>query len=147
MERTNSSPRPSPAFSPAVRRFLDAPGRFAVVATIDPDGTPHQAVVWYLATDEALVLNSRAGRRWPTNLRRDPRVSVMVADAYRWVSLRGEVELVDGQARAQADIAAMARRYHADDPATAEAEIRRFQHERRVSFVLRPARVAANLEG
>ncbi len=42
-------------------------------------------------------------------------------------------------------IAAMARRYHADEPDVAEREIRRFQGERRVSFVLRPTRVAADL--
>ena len=25
----------------------DAPGRFATLATVDPDGSPLQAVVWY----------------------------------------------------------------------------------------------------
>ena len=32
-----------------VRRFLEAPGRHAVLATINQDGTPLQAVVWYLS--------------------------------------------------------------------------------------------------
>ena len=83
---------------------------------------------------------------WEEDL--DPVVgeSVLVADGYRWVSLRGAVEVVSDQARAQADIAAMARRYHADDPAAAEREISRFETQERVTFVLRAARVAADLE-
>ena len=135
-----------------VRRFLAEAGRFAVVATINPDGTPHQAVAWYLLDGDLLVLNSMVGRRWPANLMREAspghanRVSVLVADGYRWVSLRGAVQVVSDQARAQADIAAMARRYHADDPAAAEREIRTFETQERVTFVLRAARVAADLE-
>ena len=134
------------AIPPGVRRFLEDPGRFSVVATLDPDGAVHQAVAWYLLAGDAIVLNSRVGRRWPDNLRRDPRVSVAVADAYRWVSLRGEVEAIDDQERAQADIAAMSRRYHADDPAAAEEQIRMFREQERVSFVLSPTRVTAHLE-
>ncbi len=136
----------NPAIPEGVRRFLAEPGHFAVVATLDPDGAVHQAVAWYLLAGDAIVLNSRVGRRWPDNLRRDPRVSVAVADAYRWISLRGEVEVIDDQERAQADIGAMARRYHADDPAAAEEQIRAFREQVRVSFVLSPALVAAHLE-
>jgi PPOX class probable F420-dependent enzyme len=131
---------------PGIRRFLEAPGRFAVVATINPDGTPHQAVTWYLLDGDTVVLNSKVGRRWPANLLRDGRASVLVADEYHWVSLRGEVEAIREQRRAHGDIAAMARRYHADDPAAADREIRRFETEERVSFLLRAERVAADLE-
>ncbi len=142
-----SDAAPSDPIEPSVRRFLEAPGRFAVVATLDPDGSVHQAVAWYLLRGGTLVLNSREGRQWPRNLRRDPRVSVAVEDGYRWVTLRGTVEVVDDQARAQADIAEMARRYHADDPAQAEAQVREFRQQQRVTFELTPARVAASLEG
>ena len=41
-------------------------------------------------------------------------------DGYRWVGLTGTVEPIADQATAQADIAAMARRYHADEPDEAE---------------------------
>ena len=62
-------------------------------------------------------MNSAVGRRWPANLVRDPRVAFSVvdnADGYRWVALTGRVTVVEDQATAQADIAAMCRRYHAD---------------------------------
>jgi PPOX class probable F420-dependent enzyme len=135
-----------PSLPSDVRRFLAEAGRFAVVATINADGTPHQAVAWYLLDGDSLVLNSMVGRRWPANLMREPHVSVLVADGYRWVSLRGAVQVVSDRARAQADIAAMARSYHADDPGAAEREIRTFETQERVTFVLRAARVAADLE-
>lgn len=143
------SPDPLPqgpaVLSPEARAFLSAE-RFAVVATIDPDGAPHSAVVWFRLEDDQLVLNSAEGRRWPANLRRDPRAEVTVADGYRYVQLRGTVSVIDDQAVAQADIAEMARRYHADEPAKAEALIRdRFTKQRRISFRLRPSRIGVDL--
>jgi PPOX class probable F420-dependent enzyme len=122
-------------------RFIDR-AMFATIATLDPDGGPRQAVVWYLVEGDELVINSAQGRRWPANLRRDPRISFTVVDpqdGYSWVGLTGEVvEVVDDQSRSQADIAAMARLYHADDPQEAEDLIRdRFQKQHRVSFRVR----------
>lgn len=120
-----------------VRAFLAA-NRFASLATVDPDGSPRQAVVWYRLDGGAIVVNSKAGRRWPSNLERDPRVSLAVgdqSDGYRWVGLTGTATLIDDQPTAQADIAEMARRYHADDPAKAERLIRdQFERQRRLSF-------------
>jgi len=120
-----------------VRAFLGA-NRFATIATADPDGRPRQAVVWYRLEGDEIVLNSLAGRRWPSNLERDARISLAITDqddGYRWVGLTGRVTVVEDQPTAQADIAEMARRYHADDPAEAERLIReRFQPQQRVSF-------------
>jgi hypothetical protein len=90
------------------------------------------------------------GRLWPTNLRRDPRVSIAITatDVEEWIGLTGTVEIVDDQVQAQADIAAMARRYNAADPAHAEELIeRRFKPQQRVSFRLVPARVHDHLDG
>lgn len=126
-----------------VRAFL-AGHRFATVATLDPDGGPNQIRAWYLLDDECLVVNSADGRRWPANLRRDPRISVAVEDGYHWVRLTGRVEVDDRQERAQADIARMARLN--EDPDAAETAIReRFQRQRRVTFVLRPEAIHAEL--
>jgi PPOX class probable F420-dependent enzyme len=132
-----------------VRAFLEQP-RYAAVATTDPDGAPRQAVVWYLLDGDSIVVNSLEGRRWPSNLRRDPRVSIAItaADREEWVGLTGTVEIVDDQEQAQADIAAMARRFHADDPAAAEELIeRRFRPQQRVSFRLTPTGVHDHLDG
>jgi PPOX class probable F420-dependent enzyme len=131
------------------RGFL-ADTRFATIATIDPDGSPRQAVIWYRLDGDALVINSAVGRRWPANLVRDGRISVAVTDerdGYRWVGLSGIAEAVEDQPTAQADIAEMARRYHADDPEEAEALIRdRFQRQTRISFRVRVADVHEHLD-
>ena len=133
---TDTSMR-APAFSASVRAFL-ARTHFITIATIDPDGRPRQAVVWYRLEGDEVVVNSRVGRRWPSNLLRDPRISLAVTDEVdgdRWVGLIGDAIPVTDQATAQADIAEMARRYHADDPAEAERMIeRQFEREERISF-------------
>ena len=139
-----TSPLPEP-----VRTFLDAL-RFATIATIDPDGMPRQAVIWYTLDGDELVINSRVGRRWPSNLLRDPRISIAVADGadgYRWVGLTGTAEPVTDQAIAQGDIAGMARRYHANEPAKAERLIaNRFTQQERISFRFRPEAVHVHLD-
>jgi PPOX class probable F420-dependent enzyme len=130
---------PTVTLTPEVRHFLEAGPRFATIATINPNGSPHQAVVWYLLRGDEIVLNSRVGRRWPTNLQRDPRISVMVEDGLDAVALGGIVEIDHDHDLAQADIAEMAYRY--DSVEEAEREIARFRTEHRRRFVLRPSRI------
>jgi PPOX class probable F420-dependent enzyme len=127
---TTSTPLPERA-----RAFLDA-NRFATIATVDPDGRPRQAVIWYRLDGDGIVINSKVGRRWPSNLQRDQRIAVAVSDqGYRWVGLTGTVTIIGDQPTAQADIAEMARRYHADEPEEAERLIRdRYSRDTRVSF-------------
>lgn len=132
-----------------VRAFLDDL-RFATIATVDADGAPHQAVVWYTVEGDRIVLNSAVGRRWPSDLVRDPRLSFSVidaADGYRWVGLSGTVETQTDRETSQADIAAMARRYHADEPAEAERLIsRQFERQDRISFRFRAAAIHDHLD-
>ncbi len=136
--------------SAQVRSFLE-PARFASIATLDADGTPRQSVIWYLLEGDTLVVNSKVGRRWPANLRRDPRLAMSVVDStdgYRWIGLVGVVEaVIDGREAALADIAAMARRYYPLDPAHAEEMIERtFRPQHRISFRIRILDVHDHLE-
>jgi PPOX class probable F420-dependent enzyme len=132
-----------------IRAFLDDL-RFATISTVDPDGSPRQAVIWYRLDGDEIVINSAIGRRWPSNLLRDPRIAFSVIDAhdgYRWVGTEATVRPTTDQATAQADIAAMARRYHADEPEEAEQLIRdRFEKQERISFRFRPDSFHDHLE-
>ena len=123
------------------REMLERAGVFGKLATISADGSPFQAVIWYLVRDDAIVVNSRVGRVWPTNLLRDPGASLVVEDCYDWVGVRGRAEAITDQATAQADIAAMARRYHADDAPKEERMVRMFEAQERISFVIHVERV------
>ena len=136
------------ALPPHVRDFVAAP-HFGSIATVDADGSPRQAIIWYLLDGDEVVVNSRVGRRWPTNVLRDPRVYLAVfdeADPLRWVGLLATAEPIEDQPQAQADIAAMARRYHHDDPATAERKIRDFEQMERVSFRIRVRAIHQHLD-
>lgn len=137
---------PTTSLTDAQRRFLDAPKRFGTLATINPDGSPHQTVIWFLVRGETLVINSLVGRRWPTNLLRDPRMSLAVEDGLDYLVLRGKAREDPDRQNAQADIAEMARRY--DPPEEAEALIKsRFMTQERISFHLVPRSVTEHFEG
>jgi hypothetical protein len=93
-----------------------------------------------------LVVNSLVGRRWPANLRRDPRFSLLVEDGLDYLAISGAAEEDPDAAHGQADIAEMARRY--ESPAEAARLIeQRFTPQRRVSFRLRPQHVHEHWEG
>jgi PPOX class probable F420-dependent enzyme len=73
------------------RRLLDGP-HFAVLATINPDGSPQTSAMWLGRDGDDVLFSTVAGRRKHRNLLRDPRVSVTVLDSddpYNYVELRG----------------------------------------------------------
>ena len=141
---TDRSDRPLPD---RIRTFLDDE-RFATISTIDPDGAPRQAVVWYTLDGDEFVINSRVGRRWPTNLLRDPRIAFAVVDAadgQRWAGLTATVRPITDPATTQADIAGMARRYDADDPDAIRRSLADFESQERISFRFGPTSVHDHL--
>ncbi|MFN8665095.1 MAG: PPOX class F420-dependent oxidoreductase [Thermomicrobiales bacterium] len=122
-----------------VRAFLDEP-RFGVLATINGDGSPQQTVMWYQFRGDTVMMNTARGRKKDRNLLRDSRASLCIEDGYRYVTLDGVITLYEDQEIAQADIAALARRYH--EPEEAEQMIRTaFQPAQRVSLILTVSRV------
>jgi PPOX class probable F420-dependent enzyme len=123
-----------------VRAFLDDT-RYATISTLDPDGMSRPAVIWYTVDGDEILINSAVGRRWPTNLLRDPRMSFTVIDAidgYRWVGMTGTARRVGDPAKAQADIAAMAHRYRTGAGEAEQAITETYQRQERISFRFRP---------
>ena len=122
------------AISHAVRRFLQE-RRFAVLATIAPDGTPHQTVMWYELRGDTIMMNTRVGRIKETQLRRDARASICVADGYSYVTISGVVALDDDPQTAQSDIRALAIRYDGEESGNRQAD-EMFSKQQRVSIYL-----------
>jgi PPOX class probable F420-dependent enzyme len=116
--------------------------RFAVLATVNSDGSPQQTVMWYDLEGDVLVMNTAAGRVKASNLRRDPRVSVCIEDGYRYVTLTGRAHLIEEQERAQADIARLAVRYHGQERARPLFE--QFRSQRRITILVSIERVSAH---
>jgi PPOX class probable F420-dependent enzyme len=85
----------SATLSDALKNVLDGPV-FVTVVTVQPDGGPQASPVWVKRDGDDLLISTTAGRRKETNLRRDPRVSVVVqpADApYTYAEIRGSATL------------------------------------------------------
>jgi hypothetical protein len=124
---------PLEILSAEVLAFLRAP-RCAVIATHEHDGEIRQAVVWYDLTAEGILMNSLDGRRWPTNLRRDARLTMAIVDGEEYVILRGTAVVIDDPERGQVEARALARRY-GGDPNAHDGQLR-------VSIVFDPEEVA-----
>ncbi|KND38445.1 PPOX class F420-dependent oxidoreductase [Streptomyces acidiscabies] len=103
-------------FDDTVRALLDGKN-FASVATLGPDGAPHNSVVWMKREGDTVLLTSLDNRQKVRNLRRDPRVSLTVfdlANPYASVEIRGRAEILpDPEKRLPHDLA---HRYLGIDP-------------------------------
>jgi PPOX class probable F420-dependent enzyme len=118
-----------------VRRFLSAP-RCAVLSTVGPDGAPRLIVIHYMLGEDHIRLNGHRDRRWVANVRRDPRVALIVHDErdyLHYVSIRGRAALLDEGVGALAEAMRQAERY-GEDPAD-------FAGQHRVSFRVEPEHV------
>jgi PPOX class probable F420-dependent enzyme len=83
------------ALSAATIRLLDGKN-YAVVATINPDGSPQTSVIWVGRDGNDVVFSTVEGRVKHRNMLRDPRVSVSVidsADPENYVELRGRASM------------------------------------------------------
>jgi PPOX class probable F420-dependent enzyme len=119
---------------PGPRELLEKPN-YAVVATQNANGSIHQTVVWISVEGDKVAVNSAVGRLWPTNLERDPRVSVVVLESgnpYHFVEIRGTATVADG---ADEHINALAKKYIGQD----EYPFRQ-PGEQRIKFVIEPER-------
>jgi len=87
--------------------------RKAALATLDQDGFPHLVAMNYFVKDGAFYMTSYGKAQKVVNIRRDPKVALMVeaGDAYaelRGVMVRGRCEIIEGADAVCAAFAAMA---------------------------------------
>ena len=125
-----------------VRELLEQPN-YAVVSTLNGDGSVHDAVVWISAENGAVAVNSAAGRKWPSNLLRDPRVTVLVYEAgnpYNYVEIRGTAAATEDGA--DDHINALTKKYINQD-------VYPFRQpgETRIKFVIKPEYVRHQRQG
>jgi len=120
------------------REILAAPN-MAHVATLRKDGSIHGVIAWADVEDGQVTLNSARGRVWPTNLERDPRVTITVANAenpYEFVTIRGRVAKTS-DVEGDAHIDALAKKYLGQDTYPFRQE-----GEQRVKFYVEPEKVS-----
>jgi PPOX class probable F420-dependent enzyme len=90
----------------------------ATVVTLMPSGQPQAQLTWVDADDEHVLVNTEPQRQRSRNLRRDPRITVLIhssENGYDWAEVRGRVvETVAGD-EARKHIDELARKYTGED--------------------------------
>jgi PPOX class probable F420-dependent enzyme len=74
--------------------------RTATLASVSAEGQPHLVAMWYAVIDGQIWFETKAKSQKAVNLRRDPRVSVLIEsghtyDSLKGVSFEGRAEVVD----------------------------------------------------
>ncbi|AYG81458.1 Putative pyridoxine/pyridoxamine 5'-phosphate oxidase [Streptomyces hundungensis] len=85
----------SAELSDKLKELLDSPV-FVNIATIQPDGSPQVSPVWVKRDGNDVLISTTVDRRKEKNLRRDPRVSVLLQrfdSPYEYAEIRGTAEL------------------------------------------------------
>ncbi|HVB72055.1 MAG TPA: PPOX class F420-dependent oxidoreductase [Ktedonobacteraceae bacterium] len=115
--------------------------RFAVLATLNKDGTPQLSTMWYLLEDDGtIMMNTKVGRVKERNMRNDPRISLCFEDGYNYLTISGRVEMIDDPQISQHDIYRLSARYHGEQVAKRQME-EQFSKEKRVTLRLKPEHV------
>ncbi len=134
----------SATLSAKARAYLEE-RRFAVLATINHDGSPQLTTMWYLLDGDEILMNTKVGRAKERNMRRDPRVSICVEDGYNYLTISGTVQMIDDQETAQHDIYRLSARYHGEETAQQQMQ-EQFSHEQRVTLRLACEHIIDDLE-
>ncbi len=71
--------------------FLSSGAKILQVATIGKDGSPHLAPMWFVLDDGRIVFRSFTKSQKIVNLKRDPRITVLVEDRDYVLELYGRV--------------------------------------------------------
>ncbi len=132
----------SSTLSERVRAFLQE-RRFAVLGTINKDGSPHLTAMWYLLDGDTIMMNTKVGRVKERNIRRDPRISICFEDA-GYLTISGKAEIIDDPEAAQEDIYRLAVRYNGEETAKKQME-EMFSKEHRVTFRLKCEHIIENI--
>ena len=63
--------------------------RSATMATVGPTGVPHLVAMWYGVVDGRIWFETKGRSQKAVNLRRDPRITVLLEDGLTYDTLRG----------------------------------------------------------
>lgn len=127
----------------AMQVMVDA--RELTMCTFNHDGSIHAVAMWYGFLEGALAIHTKAKSQKITNLRRDPRITCLVAEGTRYEELRGvevvgTAELVEDPDRLWAiGVSVFGRHVAAYDEAVHKGAVATMLHNR-VGVVVHPAR-------
>ena len=128
-----------------IDEFLNGP-RTLTASTMGPDGAIHSVAMWYGYLDGQVHMDAKTKSQKVLNLRRDPRITLMIHDGYMYDELHGV--MVQGEATVTEDDDLLRRivhsifsRYHGvDDP---DDELIGRAIRNRVAISVRPTKIAS----
>jgi PPOX class probable F420-dependent enzyme len=129
-------------FDAKAKAFL-AGKHFAKLATLMKDGRPQLTPIWYMYEGDKLIINTSKDRVKYRNMKRDPRVSLLIDDGYPYVSIWGKARIAT-ERDANRDIETLAIRY-TGEKAGRKAARERYWKQKRVSVEIIPQRIVSGL--
>ena len=115
---------------------------FGKLATLMRDGRPQLTPVWYMYEDGKVFVNTARGRVKYNNIKRDPRVSLLVDDGYRYLVIAGKAR-VAGERDPLKDIETLAIRYRGEKGRKSARTI--YWKQERVTIEILPDRIIRDL--
>ncbi|MFD9126496.1 PPOX class F420-dependent oxidoreductase [Kitasatospora sp. NPDC059571] len=83
------------SLSDRAKKLLDGT-TFAVLSTVQPDGSPQSSVVWVKRDGDDILFSTLEGRRKHLNMTADPRISLVInppEHPYDYLEARGAVTM------------------------------------------------------
>ncbi|MBC8162803.1 MAG: PPOX class F420-dependent oxidoreductase [Roseiflexaceae bacterium] len=105
------------------------------LATVLKNGTPQVTPVWFSFEDGFICFNTAVGRLKDRAIRANPYVAITIVDPqnmYRYIAVRGPVEIIDDRAIGRQHINELSAKYTGDEIYSGPAD------EPRVKFRLAP---------
>lgn len=120
--------------APEIDEFVGSQ-RTATLATLGPGGQPHLVAMWFGYLDGYLWFETKSKSQKAVNMRRDPRISVLIEDGLTYDTLRGVA--FEGRAEITTDAGALQRlgvniweRYYGEYTAEAGPMVAAMLHKR-----------------
>ena len=116
------------------------------VATIGKDGMPHLTTLWFAVVDGEIAFETFTKSQKIVNLKRDPRITVLLEDGHaynelRGVSIQGRAELHDDPERVHPYALAVMRRNQPEIPEENLDQAARAMAAKRTAVVVKPERI------
>jgi PPOX class probable F420-dependent enzyme len=128
-------------------KFIDS-RKSLQVATLNRDGSPHLTTLWFGILDGDIVFETFTKSQKIVNLRRDPRIAVLVEDGLeynelRGVAINGRAELYDEPAEVFRYALAVTRRNNPGLSEEQHAAAAKMMSLKRTAVVVKPERIVS----
>ncbi len=117
-------------------------------ASINRDGTPHLVTLWFAVVDGDIVFETFTKSQKIVNLRRDPRIAVLLEDGLQYhelrgVSINGRAELHDDPEVVHPYALAVMRRNQPEIPEESLDKVARMMASKRTAVVVKAPRIVS----